>query len=92
MNVAPCACRLLVAVCEHWCLWKVVRDRLDDFLQHPGHRVKEVVKDLGQLVPLLSLSPRHTWRMMVGPLLSEAMDRCVLWMCVKDQSLIKVRV
>ena len=89
--VARSLCRLLLAVCEHWCLWEVVRARLDDFLQHPGHRVKGYVKDLGHLVPLLSLSPRHTWRMMVGPLLSEAMDRSVLWICAQDQSLIKVR-
>jgi hypothetical protein len=47
---------------------------------------------LGLLLPLLACSPaRHGWGVMAGPLLSESMDRKVLWMCKKDPALVQVR-
>jgi hypothetical protein len=45
------------------------------------------------MLPLLACSPaRHGWGVMAGPLLSESMDRKVLWMCKKDPALVQVRL
>jgi hypothetical protein len=86
-------CRLLLAVCEHWSLWPAVSSRLDDFLQSPKGRTKAAAPNLGLLLPLLACSPaRHGWAVMSGPLLQEAMDRKVLWMCKKDPSLVQVSI
>jgi hypothetical protein len=89
----PLSCRLLLAVCEHWCLWPAVSSRLDAFLHSPKGRTKTAAPNLGLLLPLLACSPaRHGWGVMAAPLLSEAMDRKVLWMCKKDPGLVQVRV
>jgi hypothetical protein len=86
------SCRLLLAVCEHWHLWPSVTFRLDAFLQSPKGRTKAAAPNLGLLLPLLACSPaRHGWAVMVGPLLQEAMDRKVLWMCKRDPGLVQVR-
>ncbi|WIA39460.1 hypothetical protein OEZ86_005559 [Tetradesmus obliquus] len=82
--------RLLLAVCEHWRLWPAVSSRLDTFLQSPKSRTKAATPNLGLLLPLLACSPaRHSWAVMAAPLLQEAMDRKVLWMCKKDPRLVQ---
>jgi hypothetical protein len=92
-SIAAHSCRLLLAVCEHWCLWPSVSSRLDAFLQSPKGRTKAAAPNLGLLLPLLACSPsRHGWGVMGGPLLSESMDRKVLWMCKKDPGLVQVRM
>lgn len=86
------SCRLLLAVCEHWRLWPAASSRLDAFLQSPKNRTKAATPNLGLLLPLLACSPaRHSWAVMAAPLLQEAMDRKVLWMCKKDPGLVQVR-
>jgi len=81
--------RLLLAVCEHWGLWGAVSARLDRFLSREKEREKSSTPNLGLLVPLLSLSPRHKWSQVVQPLIAESMDRGVMWMCKRDIGLVE---
>ncbi len=69
----------------------MVSARLDSFLASPSARVKSSTPNLGLLLPLLACSPvRHSWRVMSGVLLEEALDRKVLWMCSEDPGLVQV--
>jgi hypothetical protein len=41
-------------------------------------------------MPLLAVSPRHSWGQAAPALLDEVFDRNVLWICKHDPSLAKV--
>lgn len=77
-------------MCEYYGLWADVAARLDTFVARPSNRTKAACPNLGLLLPLLSLSPRHTWQKMCAAIMSEALDRKVLWMCKNDPSLVEV--
>jgi hypothetical protein len=40
-------------------------------------------------MPLLAVSPRHSWAQAAPALLDEAFDRNVLWICKHDPSLVE---
>jgi hypothetical protein len=52
-------------------------------------RTKEACPNLGWLIPLLGLSPRHSWRAFAPLLIDESFDRNVLWICKHDPSLVE---
>ena len=71
-------------------MWGTVSARLDRFLSREKEREKSSTPNLGLLVPLLSLSPRHKWSQVVQPLIAESMDRGVMWMCKRNIGLVEV--
>eukprot|EP00940_MAST-03C_sp_MAST-3C-sp2_P001382 g1382.t1 len=75
--------RLLIAIMEkHPELQSKIRSRLTRFARFPSMRVKKCEPSLGELLPLLAVSPDVTW---IGEFskayMSESFDRGVLWMC-----------
>lgn len=80
--------RLLLALCERYNLWSHVKSQLDTFLSSPYHRTKSSTPNLGWLLPLLSLSPSHTWQRVAPAVIAEMLDRSVLWICKSDPSLV----
>lgn len=84
--------RLLLAVCEHWCLWSAVARKLDAWANNPATRTKSGTPNLGLLLPLLAVGnpSRHGWNVLADGILLESLSRKVLWMCKKDPSLVKV--
>ncbi len=49
--------------------------------------LQEAVPNLGLLICLLAVSPRHKWGQVAVPLLVEVLDRQVLWVCKAKPSL-----
>lgn len=80
--------RLLLALCDRHSMWERVDRRVGRFVTQPAQRVKSEAPSLGHMVPLLALSRRHDWSDVLPVILSEAMDRQVLWACKADRSLI----
>lgn len=54
----------------------------------PLQRVKSACPNLGVLVPLLGASPKHAWSQVAAPIIVEAMDRNVMWICKADPTLV----
>ena len=51
--------------------------------------MQEKVPNLGWLIVLLSISPKHKWENAAVTLLMETLDRSVLWACKFDRSLVE---
>jgi hypothetical protein len=68
----------------------MVSARLDRFLSKESEREKASTPNLGLLIPLLSLSPRHKWLQVVQPLIAESLARGVMWMCKRNIGLVEV--
>ncbi|KAK9828625.1 hypothetical protein WJX72_001162 [[Myrmecia] bisecta] len=79
--------RLLLALIEHYDLFEAAHQRLDAFLSRPANRVKSACPSLGVLVPLLSVSSKHTWPTAARAIVGESFDRHILWMCQKNPGL-----
>ena len=47
------------------------------------------VPNLGWLITLLTISPKHKWGHLAVPLLMETLDRNVLWSCKEKESLVQ---
>jgi ubiquitin-protein ligase/stress response protein SCP2 len=75
--------RLLAACVETYGLQKEICSRLSAFKEKEQNRCKEVVPSLGDLIPLLTVcdDARFTWATMSKELMSESLDRNVLWAC-----------
>ncbi|EFN51646.1 hypothetical protein CHLNCDRAFT_54899 [Chlorella variabilis] len=80
--------RLLLALCDHHGLWERAEQRLQRFLSCEAHRTKSQAPSLGNLVPLLAVSRQHDWRQVLPVVLSEAVDRQVLWVCKADRTMV----
>ena len=51
--------------------------------------LQEKVPNLGWLIALLTVSPKHKWGHAAVPLLMETLDRNVLWSCKAKESLVQ---
>eukprot|EP00617_Octactis_speculum_P009369 CAMPEP_0185791974 /NCGR_PEP_ID=MMETSP1174-20130828/158673_1 /TAXON_ID=35687 /ORGANISM="Dictyocha speculum, Strain CCMP1381" /LENGTH=648 /DNA_ID=CAMNT_0028486987 /DNA_START=1519 /DNA_END=3468 /DNA_ORIENTATION=- len=83
--------RLLIAVVDRFpSLRRSIHTRLAAFLKDPSARVKEACPNLGEFLPLLSVSETVQWGHIAMPYLQENFDRGVLWACTKDAGLANV--
>lgn len=75
--------RLLAACVETYGLRNEVCSRLSSFKEKEQNRCKEVLPSLGDFIPLLTVcdDARFTWATMSKELMSESLDRNVLWAC-----------
>jgi ubiquitin-protein ligase/stress response protein SCP2 len=72
--------RLFLALMDRYpSLTTLVEERLKSFIESEGARHKDQCKSLGELIPLLSVSRRYTWRDLVLPYLQENFARNFLW-------------
>jgi len=84
--------RLLLAMAnEYPQLRKQVTRRVGAFIKSERARSKESEPNLGVLVPLFALCNGLRWCDLAWPLLSEMMDRAVLWSCRDHPELAKPR-
>ena len=54
--------------------------KIEHFISNPSCRVKLATPDLGELLILLLISKKFTWRQIATCFLQEFYDRLVLWM------------
>jgi Mg-chelatase subunit ChlD len=84
--------RLFLALVQHYPqLQTAVRQRLQQFLKDPRTRSKTLCPDLGNLLPLLSVSSDLGWVDLCPALLGESLARQVLWSCRDVPELASIR-
>eukprot|EP01025_Chloroclados_australasicus_P014109 TRINITY_DN1659_c0_g1_i2.p1 TRINITY_DN1659_c0_g1~~TRINITY_DN1659_c0_g1_i2.p1 ORF type:complete len:1082 (+),score=76.95 TRINITY_DN1659_c0_g1_i2:206-3247(+) len=81
--------RLLIGICEHYGLWLYIDAILTPTLRSQQGRHKDNMPNMGNVLPLLGVSKRYSWKDCAQPYLSESFDRSVLWICKNDLSLIE---
>eukprot|EP00026_Physarum_polycephalum_P001294 Phypoly_transcript_01295.p1 GENE.Phypoly_transcript_01295~~Phypoly_transcript_01295.p1 ORF type:complete len:1116 (+),score=191.20 Phypoly_transcript_01295:80-3427(+) len=80
--------RLLLAFVEKYPqLMYEVNHSIEEFIRSEEGRVKSVIPSLGDWVALLSVSNKYTWRHVAKPLIAEAFDRNVLFICKENPTL-----
>jgi len=73
--------RLLIAMCEEYpSLLKFIDSEVARFCKSEDNRVKEVFPNLGDFWPYLLVST-VSWRQVLPLVLSETLDRNVIWLC-----------
>jgi ubiquitin-protein ligase/stress response protein SCP2 len=80
--------RWMLRCIEEWPeIQKSVEKRIGDFCRGESSRSKDKEPNIGEFIALLLVSERFTWNDVVGHLLSEWMDRQVLWCCTEHPCL-----
>jgi len=80
--------RLLLAFVELFPeLLKEVDRSIESFLKNPGARVKSKIPSLGDWLALVAVSSKYSWRHVAKPVVDEAFDRNVIWICKGNPTL-----
>ena len=76
--------RLFIALIHEFpCLKADIHRQLRQFISDPECRHKDVCRDLGALLPLLSVCETTGWKHIIGALVEESFTRSVLWAAKK---------
>jgi len=71
-------------------LLTTVDSRIKDFCRGEDYRSKAKEPNVGEFIPLLLISERYQWSNVVAHILSEWLDRQVLWLCTEHPELAEI--
>eukprot|EP01026_Neomeris_dumetosa_P035059 TRINITY_DN2804_c0_g1_i3.p1 TRINITY_DN2804_c0_g1~~TRINITY_DN2804_c0_g1_i3.p1 ORF type:complete len:977 (+),score=62.34 TRINITY_DN2804_c0_g1_i3:158-2932(+) len=81
--------RLLLSICEQYDLWDEVDSILGKALRTEEGRSKQALPNIGNILPLIGVSRRYSWKDCAKAFIEESFDRSVLWACKNEPSIIK---